>query len=175
MLQAYISNRNQHLKRFDKQKLISAAVLLGNAALSLDWVEGLRKICLLERVPRRLFIQSSSSCATLTRSTLLIKCSKKLHFSKEPRLFGVALFWLNVIGCFSKERQGAYFCPTYIEGRVLSKIHGLDTLCRFYYICGQFVLHLSALLHLWSIITFVASTPPPLTPQIKAPLQLYLN
>ena len=26
-------------KRFDKQKLISAAVLLGNAELSLDWVE----------------------------------------------------------------------------------------------------------------------------------------
>ena len=26
MLQAYISNDNQHLKRFDKQKIISAAV-----------------------------------------------------------------------------------------------------------------------------------------------------
>ena len=61
MLQAYISNDNQHLKRFDKQKLIIAAVLLGNAALSLEWVEGRRKISLFERVPRRLFIQSSSS------------------------------------------------------------------------------------------------------------------
>ena len=44
MLQAYISNDNQHIKRFDKQKLISAAVLLGNAALSLEWVEWRRKI-----------------------------------------------------------------------------------------------------------------------------------
>ena len=61
MLQAYISNGNQHLTRFDKQQLISAAVLLGNAALSLDWVECKGKICLFERVPRRLFIQSSSS------------------------------------------------------------------------------------------------------------------
>ena len=59
---------------------------------------------------------------------------------------------------FSKERRGAYFCPTYIEGGVLSSIYGLDSICRFYYICRQFVLHLSALLHLWSIITFVAST-----------------
>ena len=32
MLQVYISNGNQHIKRSDKQKLISAAILLGNAA-----------------------------------------------------------------------------------------------------------------------------------------------
>ena len=49
------------------------------------------------------------SCATLTRSAMLIKCSKKkkLHFSKEraalfcflmPRLSGVTLFRLNAIG-----------------------------------------------------------------------------
>ena len=44
MLQACISNDNQHIKRFDKQKLISAAVLLGNAALSLEWVEWRRNI-----------------------------------------------------------------------------------------------------------------------------------
>ena len=60
------------------------------------------------------------------------------------------------------------FCPTYIEGGVLSRIYGLNSICRFYYICGQFVLHLSALLHLCSIFiafagvitsifTFVAS------------------
>ena len=62
-------------------------------------------------------------------------------------------------------RRGVYFCPTYIEGGVLSSIYGLDSICRFYYICRQFVLYLSALLHLWSIfiafvgfITFVAST-----------------
>ena len=56
MLQAYISNDNQHIKRFDKQKLISAAVLLGNAALSLEWVEWRRKIFLCERLLRYLFI-----------------------------------------------------------------------------------------------------------------------
>ena len=35
---------SRHIKRFDEQKLISAAVLLGNAALSLEWVECRRKI-----------------------------------------------------------------------------------------------------------------------------------
>ena len=53
---------------------------------------------------------------------------------------------------FSKERPGAYFCPTYhayIGGGVLSRIYGLDSICRFYCICSQFVLHLSVLLHLW--------------------------
>ena len=56
MLQAYISNDSQHIKRFDKQKLISAAVVLGNAALSLEWVEWRRKIFLCERLLRYLFI-----------------------------------------------------------------------------------------------------------------------
>ena len=119
------------------------------------------------------------SCATLTRSAMLIKCSKK----KKKCIFrksAAALFLLfdakairgdalsikcDRILCFSKDRQGAYFCPTYIEGGVLSRIYGLDSICRFHYIyiCCQFVLHLSALLHLWgllhlrSIITFVAS------------------
>ena len=111
------------------------------------------------------------SCATITRSAMLIKCSKKnIIFRKSA----AALFLLfdakairgdalsikcDRILCFSKDRQGVYFCPTYIEGCVLSRIYGLDSICQFYciYICCQFVLHLSALLHLWSIITFVAS------------------
>ena len=58
MLQAYLSNDNQNVK-----KLISAAVLLGNAVLSLEWVECRRKMCLFERVPYLVFI---FSCATLT-------------------------------------------------------------------------------------------------------------
>ena len=33
----------------------------------------------------------------------------------------------------------------------LFRAYSLDSICRFYYICGQFVLHLRALLHLWSI------------------------
>ena len=112
------------------------------------------------------------SCATLTRSALLIKCSKKIvFFERAPRrllLFDVKdakAIWGGALSikcdrilCFSKEHRGACFCPTYFEGGVLSSMYGLDSICRFYYICGQFVLHLSTLLHLWSIfITFVIS------------------
>ena len=61
----------------------------------------------------------------------------------------------NRILCFSKERRGAYLCPTYV---VLSSIYGLDSICRLYYIRGQFALHLSELLHLWSIITFTVAS-----------------
>ena len=132
----------------------------GNAALSLDWVECRRKICLFERVSRRLFIQPSSChVRPLTWAPCWLNAVKKMYFSKERR--GAFLFFdakairgdaLSIkcdrILCFSKERQGAYFCPTYIEGGVLSRIYGLNSICRFYYICGQFVLHLSALLHL---------------------------
>ena len=55
MLQAYISNDNQHLKRFDKQKIISAAVYW---EMQYSRFNGLNAF---ERVPRRLFIQSSPS------------------------------------------------------------------------------------------------------------------
>ena len=46
---------------------------------------------------------------------------------------------------FSKERRGAYVCPACFKGGVLSGIYRLESICRFYYISGQFVLHLSAL------------------------------
>ena len=51
------------------------------------------------------------SCATLTRNALVIKYSKKLHFSKEPRLFGVVLFQLNAIGycVFRKSAKALIF------------------------------------------------------------------
>ena len=101
------------------------------------------------------------SCATLTRSAMLIKCSKKKKIAFFERARSAFLLFdakairgdaLSIkcdrILCFSKDRQGAYFCPTYIEGGVLSRIYGLNSICRFFYICGQFVLHLSALLHL---------------------------
>ena len=68
MLQAYISNDNQLIKRFDKQKLIIAAVMLGNAALSLEWVECRTKVCLFERVPRCLFIFLLLMCESYLRS-----------------------------------------------------------------------------------------------------------
>ena len=67
---------------------------------------------LFERVLRRLLVSQSSSCATLTRRALLIKCSKKLYFSKEHRgaycsLIPMILIKCDRILCFSKERRGA--------------------------------------------------------------------
>ena len=56
---------------------LRAAVLLGNAAaLSLEWVECMRKI--------RLFF-SSHVRLLLEVGTLSIKCSETLHFEKERR------------------------------------------------------------------------------------------
>ena len=82
-----------------------------------------------------------------------------LIFDLKPAKFnwgGALSINCKRILCCSKELRGAYFCPSYIEDTVLSSIYSLDSICRFYYICGQFVLHLSAFLHLWSIfITFV--------------------
>ena len=61
---------------------------------------------------------------------------------------------------FSKEHRGAYFRPTTEGGAhprntVLIAFEGFNLISIFFY---QFVLHLRASLHLWSIITFVAST-----------------
>ena len=124
ILQAYISNDNQHIKRFDKQKLISAAVLLGNAALSLEWVECRRKICLFQTVPRCLFIfllliRDSCLRSVPFRLNAVKHCifwksaaALLLFDLKKARLFGVALIRLNAIGycVFSKETLGAHFC-----------------------------------------------------------------
>ena len=61
---------------------------------------------------------------------------------------------------FSKEHRSAYLCPTFIEGSALSRnavliaFEGFNLFSKFLY---QFVLHLRASLHLWSIITSVAS------------------
>ena len=63
MLQAYLSNDNQNVK-----KLISAAVLLGNAVLSLEWVECRRKMCLFERAPTCLFSFHLLMCDSYLRS-----------------------------------------------------------------------------------------------------------
>ena len=68
----------------------------------------------------------------------------------------------------------AYVCLTEIEGGALSSKYGVDSVWRFdgfitfvvnlyciwrhYYICSQFLLPLRAILLLWSIITFVASS-----------------
>ena len=78
--------------------------------------------------------------------------------SKERRpqmfhvFFAILRFFYNSV-CV----RCAYFCPTYIEGGVLSSIYGIDSICWFYYIFGQFLLVLWALLHFWSMIAFVAS------------------
>ena len=62
---------------------------------------------------------------------------------------------------FSKKHRGAHLCPTFIEGgadsrnTVLIAFESFNLISIFFY---QFVLHLRASLHLWSIITFVASS-----------------
>ena len=52
-------------------------------------------------------------------------------------------------------------------------IYGFHSILGFYYICGQFSLHLRALLHLWSIITF-ASTDVFICLLVSASLTIYL-
>ena len=107
MLQAYISNDNQHIKRFDKQKLISAAVLLGNAALSLEWVECRREICLF--------------------GAFSIKCSKTLYFLNERRgaiafgfkegkviRGGAHLIKCNRVLCFFERDPRRSFLPLFL-------------------------------------------------------------
>lgn len=110
---------------------------------------------ILIRKSTELFIHFSSYHVWLLIEVgaLSFNCSKTLYFAIErrgthcfsiksmPSLFGVALF-----------RTG--YCPSYIEGGAPSSINDLNSICRF----GQFVLHLSALLHLLSIlITFVVN------------------
>ena len=91
-------------------------------------------IVFFERAPRQLLLFFLKHAKFVRGGALSIKCNTILYFSKE--------------------RRGAYFCPSYIEGSVLSSINNLNSICRF----GQFVLHLSVLLHLWSIfITFVVN------------------
>ena len=84
-----------------------------------------------------------------------------------PRLFGVALFRLNAIGycVFRKNTAALVFvrlilraascrvCTVWIAfAGLISFAVNLYYIWVHYYICGQF------LLHLWSVITFVAST-----------------
>ena len=116
------------------------------------------------------------SCATLTRSAMLIKCSKKkkLHFSKEraalfcflmPRLSGVTLFRLNAIGycVFRKIAKAlifvrlilrAAFCRGYtvwiaFAGFITFTFAvNLYYIWVHYYICGGYYI-CGQLLHLW--------------------------
>ena len=88
--------------------------------------------------------------------------------------------------CFSKEHRGAYFCPTYIGGGVLSRLYtvwiafagfitfavNLYHIWVHYYICGQFLLHLWALLH--SLMTFGISVFP-LWSKFRTSVQVYFS
>ena len=72
----------------------------------------------------------------------------KIHYSTNAsRFLRYLRFFYNLVCVLC-----AYFCPTYTEGGVLSSIYGIDSICRFYYIFGQFLLVLWALLHFWSIV-----------------------
>ena len=75
-----------------------------------------------------------------------------------PSLFGVALFRLIAIGyCVLRKSSAALIFVLLILRTPFFRVYTVwIAFCRFYHICGQFVLHLSAFLHLWSIfITFV--------------------
>ena len=145
--------------------VLYAAVLLGNAALSLEWVEGRRKISLFERVPRRLFIQSSSShVRILLGGPCWLNAVNKLYFSKErrgaycflmPRLFGVVLFRLNAIGyCVFRKSAAALvfvrlilraaFCPGFTVWIVFIKFCEYDQHCSI--LLAEFYVYISFLL-----------------------------
>ena len=120
----------------DNSLTSSAAVLLGNAALPLEWVECRKNISLFERVLRRLFIQSSSHVRLLLAVTFWLNAVKKTYFSKEhrgaycfsmPRLFGMALFQLNEIGkcAFRKSAAALIFVPRIL--RVASKMSKINS------------------------------------------------
>ena len=57
----------------------------------------------------------------------------KIHYSTNASRFLRYLRFFHNLVCV----LCAYFCPTYIEGGVLSSIYGIDSICRFYYIFGQ--------------------------------------
>ena len=73
-------------------------------------------------------------------------------YLKMPRLFEGGALWIKFNASFSNELHGAchflaFWCLNpfsliYIKGSAFSSIYGLDSIWRFYYICGQ-------LLHLW--------------------------
>ena len=83
-----------------------------------------------------------------------------------PSLFEGGALWIKFNAIFSKERHGTYFWAFLclnsplikIKGGAFSSTYGLDNIWRFYYIYGQFVVHLRAISHLWPITTFVVST-----------------
>ena len=143
----------------------------GNAALSLDWVECRRKICLFERVSRRLFIQPSSChVRPLTWAPCWLNAVKKCISRKSaaapfcflmPRLFGVTLFRLNAIGycVFRKSAKALIFVRLILRAAFCRGYTGWIAFAGFitfavnlyyiwvhYYICAKFLLHLCGLL-----------------------------
>ena len=93
------------------------------------------KFCLLERAPRRL-----------------------LFFDfKLRKLFEGCALWIKSQqqNCVFRKSAAELICVR-LEFKVIpfQEIYGFDSILGFYYICGQF------LLHLWSIIAFVTSTVP---------------
>ena len=88
MLLAYISNGNQHIKRY------KVTILLGNAALSLELV----KCRLFERVLRRLFNFSFSPVRLLLEvGALSIKRNKTLNRKSSAAL--IAFRFKRCQGC----------------------------------------------------------------------------
>ena len=113
----------------DNSLTSSAAVLLGNAALSLEWFE-CRKKYLYSKECRGIYLVSLLLLMYDSNSErpLWLNAVKNVFFERAPRrllLFDAKAIRGGAISitcdrkmCFSKERRGAYFCPTYIEGVV---------------------------------------------------------
>ena len=109
------------------------------------------------------------SCATITRSAMLIKCSKKnIIFRKSaaalfcflmPRLFGVTLFRLNAIGyCVFRKIAKAFifvrlilragFCRGYTVWIAFASFITFTFAVNLYYIWVHYYI-CDQLLHLW--------------------------
>ena len=93
------------------------------------------KFCLLERAPQRL-----------------------LFFDfKLRKLFEGCALWIKSQqqNCVFRKSAAELICVRLeFKAILFQEIYGFDSILGFYYICGQF------LLHLWSIIAFVTSTVP---------------
>ena len=126
-----------------KQSILSKPYILENNIL----------LHLIERAApsNHLWVRKSMSSAALFR---------KIHYSTNVfSFFSYLRLFYNLV-CV----RCAYFCPTYVDGGVLSSIYGIDSICLFYYqflvnfyhFCGLYYIF-GQLLHLWLQSVHVSS------------------
>ena len=123
-----------HLSRFADTVRPSKKMFLVRRA-SERAQEECSKFCLLERAPRRLLFFDFKLRKLFEGCALWIKCNRIVFFERVPR---------NLFESDFNLKRYSFDKYTVLIALILG----------FYYICGQF------LLHLWSIIAFVTSTVP---------------